>query len=85
MFVCFHGMGVPLSKVWVRLFVPGHHLVQILVVLLEASELLLDKHATTIVKVMGRQVLQVLHTHPSVHALLLAVVLIGGVHAAEQT
>ena len=38
---------------------PGHHLVQVLVVLLETIELLLDEHAATVVEVMRRKVLNV--------------------------
>ena len=53
-------------------------------VLLEAGELLLNEHATTIVEVMGWQILKVLHANPPLHALLLAVVLIVRVEATEQ-
>lgn len=68
----------------VCLLVPLHSLVQILVVLLEASKLLPDKHSTTIVEMMGRQVLDVLHALPPLPSLLLTNEDVFGVHASEQ-
>ena len=62
--------------VWVSLFVPGHHFVQILVVLFEASELLLHQDTSTVVKVMSWQFLNILHSLPAIHSLLLALQLL---------
>ena len=67
---------------------PGHHLVQVLVVLLETNELLLDEHAATVVEVVRRQVLNVRKSLRSLGTCLLACVAVLGVggstHAQQQ-
>ena len=69
----------------VGLLVPFHHLVDILVVLLETCELLLDEDATTVVKVVSWHALNVLHAVPAVHSCLLKHEAILGVQTSEHS
>ena len=50
---------------WVGFFVPGHHILNISMILLEASKALLNKHSTTVVEMVGWLVGKVHHAVPS--------------------
>jgi len=52
----------------VGLFVPLHHLVDVLVILFEASKLLLYQDTTTVVEMVCRQLLDGFHSLPSLLA-----------------
>ena len=69
----------------VGFLVPIHHLVDILVVLLETSKLFLHQHTSTVVEVVSGQVLHVLHALPASHPHHLTVVAIPEVEEAENT
>ena len=64
--------------------VPIHHLVDILVVLLETSKLFLHKHTATVVEMVSGQVFQILHTLPTGHSLNFTVVAVSEVVATEK-
>jgi len=54
------------------------------VILLETSELLPDKHSTTVVEMVSRHVLEVLHALPSHPPSFLAMILVVRVHYAKH-
>ena len=54
-------------------------------VLLETGELLFNENSTTVVKVMGWSVFEILHALPTSHSHLFAFKLVSSVHKAEES
>jgi len=66
------------------LCVPVHHLVCVLVVLLETGELLLHQDASTVVKVMSWHLFDILHALPTSPSCLLNMVAVREIHEANN-
>lgn len=72
-------VGVGAQNGRVGSIVPGHHFVNILVVLLEALEFLLDEDSTSVNEVMSRHVSEVLLALPHLLSVLLHCIFVLGV------
>jgi len=77
-------VGVGAQERGVCSIVPAHDVVYILVVLLEAHELLFDEDSTSVVEVVSRQVGQVLLAFPHLRSVLLHCIFVLGVSSSNK-